>query len=442
MDPYSIMMLILAFLLVALNAFFVLSEFSIVKVRRSRLEELVKRGNNTAKLALKISGNLDTYLSANQLGITLASLALGWIAEPAIEHLLIGPITFLSGGNEATAKAVSVVITFVIITFLHVVLGELVPKSLAIAKTERAVLLIARPLHIFWLLFYPLIRLFDLTASLFLKLMKIEPAKESDLAHSEEELKIIVGESLKGGHINILEGEIIKNAVDFSDTIAKEVMTPRKDMICLNANADAEENMDTIIHSGFTRFPYYVDSKDNIKGMIHIRDILEIAYKKEQIDFEKIVRPMIIVPETAPIAKILTNMNKNQIHTALVIDEYGGTSGMITMEDIIEEVMGDISDEHDDKKSDGLTKIDEDNFEVDGKYEIFVLEEEIGIEFEEHRDEVSIGGYVFSLIGTVPSVGDKISDSHAHFEVLEMEGNRIQRIKISRRKESEQEFLE
>lgn len=437
MDIHSIMMLAFALLLVALNGFFVLSEFSIVKIRRSRLEELVKSGNKTAKLALKISANLDTYLSANQLGITLASLALGWIAEPAIEHLLLTPITFLTGGNEALGKTISIVITFGVVTFLHVVLGELVPKSLAIAKTEKVVLLIAYPLHFFWLLFYPLIRLFDITALVFLRLLRVEPAKESELAHSEEELKIIVGESLKGGHIDMLEGEIIKNAVDFSATIAKEVMTPRKDMVCLSAKASMEENMDTIIHSGYTRFPYYVDSKDNITGMIHIRDIIENAYKKESIELEKIVRPIIFVPETALISKILTTMNKDQIHTALVVDEYGGTSGMITMEDIIEEVMGDISDEHDDKNNDEFKKIDDYSYEVDGRYEISVLQDSVGLKFEDHRDEVSIGGYVFSLIGAIPNEGDKVSDSCADFEILEMDGNRIKRIRFTRRTDNE-----
>lgn len=442
MDPYSLLMLFFAFLLVGLNAFFVLSEFSIVKVRRSKLEELVKRGNSTAKLALKISNNLDTYLSANQLGITLASLALGWIAEPAIEHLLLGAITFMIGGNEVLAKTISIAITFAIVTFLHVVLGELVPKSLAIAKTERVVLIIAYPLHGFWLLFYPLIRLFDLTALVFLRLMKVQPAKESELAHSEEEIKIIVGESLKGGHIDGLEGSIMKNAVEFADTIAKEIMTPRKDMICLNAEASIEQNMKVVMQSGHTRYPYYSESKDNIKGMIHIRDLLELAYKKEQINLENLVRQMIIVPETAPISNILTLMNKDQIHTALVIDEYGGTSGMITMEDIVEEVMGDIRDEYDNSNNDALKIIDNNQYEVDGKYEISVLQDELGFDFEEHRDEVSVGGYVFSLIGTVPSVGDKISDSRADFEVLEMDGNRIKRIRISRRPESDEEFLE
>ena len=433
MDLHSLFMLFLALLLVALNAFFVLSEFSIVKVRRSRLEELVKRGNSTAGLALKISNNLDTYLSANQLGITLASLALGWIAEPAVERLLLAPITFLAGNNAVLGKTISVVVTFTIITFLHVVLGELVPKSLAIAKTERVVLLIARPLHLFWILFYPLIRLFDLTALFFLRCLRIEPAKESELAHSEEELKIIVGESLKGGHIDMLEGEIMKNAVEFSDTEAKEIMTPRNDMVCLNAQASLEQNMDIVMQSGFTRFPYYTDSKDNIKGIIHIRDLLKLACKDEPIDFEKIIRPVIIVPESAPIAKILTTMNKDRIHTALVIDEYGGTSGMITMEDIVEEIIGDIHDEHDTRVHDAFQEIEPNCYEVDGKHEIFALEEKIGFEFDAHRDEVSIGGYVFSLIGTVPNVGDTVSDLNADFEVLEMDGNRIKRIKIRRK---------
>ena len=269
-------MIILAAIFIFLNGFFVLSEFCIVKVRRSRLEELVKEKRPNAKLALRMSNSLDTYLSATQLGITLSSLALGWIGEPAVADIIQEPLKSAFGiDSETTLHTISFIIAFSFITLLHVVLGELVPKSVAIAKAEQAALLIARPLYFFWIIFFPVIRTFDFIAAIFLKLIGIRPARERELAHSEEEIKIIVGESLKGGVLDSMESEIIKNAIDFSDTVAKEIMTPRKDVVCLNKKLSFEENMNIITKSKYTRFPYIDGSKDSVLGMIHIRDILQ-----------------------------------------------------------------------------------------------------------------------------------------------------------------------
>ncbi|MFW5614406.1 MAG: hemolysin family protein, partial [Campylobacter hyointestinalis] len=249
-------MVILAAVFIFLNGFFVLSEFSIVKVRKSRLEELVKDKVPNAKLAYKMSNSLDTYLSATQLGITLSSLALGWIGEPAVANLIEAPLKTYFGIDGVAVHTIAFIIAFTLITLLHVVLGELVPKSVAIAKAEKSVLFIAKPLYMFWVIFFPVIRTFDFIASLSLKAIGIKPAKDSELAHSEEEIKIIVGESLKGGVLDSMESEIIKNAVDFSDTVAKEIMTPRKDMVCLNKQKSFEENMKVIEESKYTRFPY------------------------------------------------------------------------------------------------------------------------------------------------------------------------------------------
>ena len=253
-----------AIFLVFLNGFFVLSEFAIVKVRKSRLEELCKNGNKNASIALKLTNSLDTYLSACQLGITLSSLGLGWIGEPAVARLLEVPFGFLFGDNAMLIHAVSFGIAFSFITLLHVVLGELVPKSIAIAKTEKMALFIARPLNIFWIVFYPFIKLFDFLANIFLKLLNVAPANSSENAHSDEEIKIIVGESLKGGLIDSVESEIIKNAIDFSDTTAEEIMTPRKDMICIKEGDSFEKNLNIVVETKHTRYPYCRDNKDNI----------------------------------------------------------------------------------------------------------------------------------------------------------------------------------
>ena len=405
MDPsHSILMLILAFFLVALNAFFVLSEFSIVKIRKSKLEEFVAADVANARLALKISNSLDTYLSATQLGITISSLALGWIGEPAVSKLIEGPLKNLFGAGEIFIHTMAFVIAFIIVTLFHVVLGELVPKSLAIAKTEKTVLFIARPLHLFWLVFLPFIKIFDVCSAVMLKIFGIKSNQDSE-THSEEEIKIIASESLKGGILDSVETLIIKNAVDFSDTVAKEIMTPRKDMVCLNKQKSYDENYAALLDAKFMRFPYIDGNKDNVLGMI--------------------------VPENSSIATILSMMNKERISAALVVDEYGGTAGFLTMEDIIEEIFGDINDEHDGKDED-FRKIDENCYEFSGRFELDEIENLMQISLENDAEQLTIGGYVFNLLERLPVEGDKISDSICEYEVLKMNANSISLVRVTK----------
>ena len=421
-----------------LNGFFVLSEFAIVKVRRSKLEELAKNGNSSAELALKVTASLDSYLSATQLGITLSSLALGWIGEPAVAQILEVLFAYLfSQDNEVFIHTLSFVIAFSSITLLHVVLGELVPKSIAIAKAERMALWVVRPLHYFWVLLYPFIRFFEILSNFFLSLLKIQAVKEHENAHSDEELKIIVGESLKGGFIDSVEGEIIKNAVDFSDTVAKEIMTPRKNMVCLDADDSFEDNLKVIVETNHTRYPYFKESKDNILGMIHIRDLLG-EMSGENRDLNSIVRALIIVPENASISDILKKMNKEQIHTALVVDEYGGTSGLLTMEDIIEEIVGDIADEYD-LVDEEVSQINEQTYKMSGMLDMESAEEKLGVKFSNEHEQVSLGGYVFTLFGRLPVVGDTLEDENCVFEVLEMDGARIKELKVTKKEVPHQE---
>lgn len=428
---HSVFMLLLAFVLIFLNAFFVLSEFALVKVRRSKLEEMVKDKVSNAKLALKMTNSIDTYLSACQIGITLASLALGWIGEPAVARLLKEPLSAY-GFSTTAVHTISVVIAFSVITILHIVLGEQAPKLIAIAKSEKIVLWIARPLYYFWVLCLPAIKAFDFIASSVVRLFGIRAVKDSEVAHSEEEIKIIASESLKGGVLDSLETEIIKNAVEFGDTVAKEIMTPRKDLICLNKQKSYEENYKIMIDSKFTRFPYIDGSKDNVLGLIHIRDILQHSGEK---NFDKIVRKIIIVPENSPISKILPMMNKERISAALVIDEYGGTAGLLTMEDIIEEIFGEINDEHDDKNL-AYKKLDDKSYEFKGRFEIESVEELMEIAFDDETEQLTIGGYVFNLLGRLPVVGDVIEDENCIYEVLKMDGTTIGSVKVSLKDEN------
>ncbi len=420
-------MLFLAFVFIFLNAFFVLSEFAIVKIRKSKLEEMVNNGVKNSKLALKITNSLDSYLSATQLGVTLSSLALGWIGEPAVARFIEKPIILLISESSVVLHTISFIISFGLITLLHVVLGELVPKSVAIAKPEQSVLLVVRPLHAFWVLFSPLIKIFDFLAHCVLKLIGIKPASENDLAHSEEEIKIIVSESLKGGVLDSVETEIIKNAIDFSDTVAREVMTPRKDMVCLNKQKSFDENYRKVLESKYTRFPYIDGSKDNVLGVIHIRDIIQLEGEK---NFDKIARKILIFPENASISSILPMMNKEQISAGLVIDEFGGTSGLITMENIIEEIFGDINDEHDNAEFE-YRAIENGIYEFVGRSYIEDVEEIISVKFNDDIEELTIGGYVFNLIGQLPKVGDIAQDENCRYEVVQMDGNSISLVKIS-----------
>lgn len=439
MDSSSqLLMIILALFFVALNGFFVLSEFAIVKVRRSKLEELAKKNKANAKLSLKITKSLDTYLSATQLGITLSSLALGWLGEPAIAKVLYKAFGGFFGENTILLHSVSFVIAFTIITFLHIVFGELVPKSIAIAKAEQSTLFVAKPLYLFRNVFFPVIKSFEMMSGFFLRRIGIEAVDESENAHSDEEIKIIIGESLKGGYLDSIESEILKNAVDFSDTTAKEIMTPRKDIVCLFDDNSYEENIQIVRGTNHTRYPYCKDGKDNVLGMIHIRDLLQATIGNNERDLSKLVRELIIVPESSSISNVLMKMNKQQIHTALVVDEYGGTAGLLTMEDIIEEIMGDISDEHD-TKIDEIRQIDSHTFEVDGMLDLDTISEQIQIVFSDDIEQVTIGGYVFNLLGKEPLVGDSVVEGDFAYEILEIDGMRIKKLKITRLKDEEVE---
>lgn len=428
---YSSLMIIAAFILVLLNGFFVLSEFSIVKVRRSKLEELVKEKKANAKKALEISSKLDTYLSACQLGITLSSLALGWIGEPAIAKVLeyyLSPLNLPS----VALHTIAFVIAFTIITLLHVVIGELVPKSVAIAVADKSVLWVARPLHMFWLLFLPFIKTFDFLAAICLKSIGIRPASENELAHSEEEIKIIASESQKGGVLDEFETELIRNAVDFSDTVAKEIMTPRKDMICLNKGKTYEENMKIVCTSSHTRFPYIDGSKDNIVGMIHIIDIVQNELNKDKKSLDDFVRPMFLIPENISISKVLIRMNQERSHTALVVDEYGGTAGIITMEDIMEEIFGEIKKENVEEES--YKKLADNVYEFKGRSDIETVEELLMIKYPQDLEQVTIGGYVFNLLGRLPVVGDRVDDELCYYEVKAMQGNSVEKVKVVKKR--------
>lgn len=430
MSPISsyIINLILVLFLVFCNAFFVVSEFAVVKIRRTKLEELALSGNKKAKIALDINEHLNTYLSATQLGITLASLGLGWLGEPAVSRLLEDLLSGIFEMNSVLLHSISFGVAFTFITLLHVVLGELVPKSMAIQDTERYAMLVAKPLYAFNKICTPIIWCFDHVSMAILRLMHIEQADENEDAHSEEEIKLIIDASQKGGVIDDTESEIIQNAICFSETCAHEIMIPRQDMMCIYQDDDFDTIMEFVKEHKHTRFPLCAEDKDQILGMIHIRDLLECANEPHKDLLKKIVRNILFVPENKSISEILHEMMRTRRHLAIVVDEYGGTAGLLTMEDILEELVGEIRDEHDEVVEEPVVKIDDKTYEFDGLFLVEDAYNEMGLHYHE-LEESTIGGYVFNLLGQEPKAGDKAKDDCCEYEVLNVDNMRITRVK-------------
>ncbi|MBR6409743.1 MAG: HlyC/CorC family transporter [Alphaproteobacteria bacterium] len=441
MDPFYIYLFKFVFvlILVLFNAFFVVSEFAIVKIRRTKLEELAGNGNKRAQIALKITEHLDSYLSAIQLGITLASLGLGWVGEPAVAKLFSDLLGGFFADNPILLHSISFGVAFGLITLMHVVLGELIPKSLAIQKTETFVLHIAYPLYLFKRTFYPFIWILDVLTLKILHLMGVEPAKEEDMAHSEEEIKLIVNASQKGGVIDDTERDIIQNAISFSEIFAHEVMIPRQDMQCLYLDDDFNDVMSLVKRTKHTRYPLCGEDKDNVVGMIHIRDLLEHSEEKlEKGRLNKIARQVLFVPENQSISEVLHLMMRKHTHLAIVVDEYGGTAGMLSMEDILEELVGDIMDEHDINEVEEIHKLNDKICEFDGKvlvedvYDCMCLP-------ECEREESTIGGYVFTLLGRAPKVGDRVEDEYCVYEVISAGKMRVRRVKVTLKERQKKE---
>ncbi|MBP2002577.1 CBS domain containing-hemolysin-like protein [Paenibacillus shirakamiensis] len=435
-----ILNLCIVFVLVFLNGVFVAAEFSLVKMRQSRLTQLVSEGNRRAGFALKVNQRLDAYLSATQLGITLASLGLGWVGEPAISELLIEPLMHKMGVTDGTLiTTVSVAVGFAVITFLHIVLGELAPKSLAIQKTESTTLWLSAPLMYFYKIFLPVIWLLNSAANGILKLVGIEPANEAEAAHSEEEIRILMNQSAKSGVIDKDEMKLMDNIFDFSDLLAREIMLPRTDMDCLYTNISWQENMKIVSETKHSRYPVAVEDKDQIIGFVHITDLLLPDHEPTE-RLEDIIRPILNVPESMEISQVLRLMQKKHAQMTLVVDEYGGTAGLLTAEEILEEIVGDLHDEFEDERPE-LELLPDGSYSVDGRLLLEEVNDLTGIEIED--DEVdSIGGWLFKELEGSPVKGKKIQVGNFVFEVSEASRLRILRIHIRRLVSKSEEVLE
>jgi len=422
---------IAALFLVALNAFFVAAEFSLVKVRKTRLAELSETGSRKATVALDVTSQLDAYLSASQLGITLASLGLGWLGEPAIATLLAPLFKNFVTWDGVLTHTVSVVIAFLFITFLHIVLGELVPKSIAIQRAEDTALWTAGPLKTFYKVFYPVIRALNGIANMILRRWGISPANEADLAHTEEELRMLVDASQRHGILDKMEGKLLDNVFEFSDRVVSEVMVPRQDMVCLYIQDSMEEVLETVKTAGHTRYPLCDDDKDNVIGLVHMRDLLSLAESSVK-NIGELKRDILIVPEGMPISHLVQKMRVQRTHLAVVVDEFGGTAGMVTIEDLIEELVGEIYDEFESADQAEIMKSGEGEYLINGRVLLDDLTELLGVEFEDETVS-TIGGFVFNRLGRKPVKGDLIDFMDYTFTVMEVVGFRITRVRTNRR---------
>lgn len=419
--------ILLALFLVFLNGLFVAAEFAFVKVRTTRIVQLVSEGNRTAKIAQTCIGNIDAYLAVCQLGITISSLGLGWLGKPVVSAQLEPVLHSLGVTSAAAVNTISFVVAFTVVTFMHVIFGELVPKSLAIQRAEIVTLWLAAPMRMFYYLFYPGIFVFNGTANWILRRMGIQPASEHEESHNGEELQMLVSESYKGGHLDKNEWRLLQNVFEFEEKVAREVMVPRPEVVFLDRSKELEQIIDIARKSGHTRFPVCDGDNDHVVGLVHIKDIFRLDAGTS---IDDAIRNIMLVPEGMPLNRLLREFQQNHQHMALVVDEYGGTAGIITMENVLEELVGQIQDEFDEEQPQVISE-KEGIFLVDGR---ILLEEAKGMfNLPECDDEEydTLGGYVFGKLGKRPRVGDIVELPNHLLEVAETRGLRIHRIRIS-----------
>ncbi|MBQ3310460.1 HlyC/CorC family transporter [bacterium] len=434
---------IVAFLLLS-NAFCVASEFAMVRVRRTRMEELSKQGNKTADLVLELLKDMDRIVGAAQLGVTISSVALGWVGEATIAGIVEPIFSFLPHVFQGLAvHTFSAIVAFSLITFLHVSLGEQAPKLIALQYTEKITLFIARPTAWMATIFNPLVILLNGFCNLLLKMLHIENPKTT-FAHSTEELDMLVDASYKEGVLNETEKEMLHNAFKFSDLTAKEVMIPRTDMICIQNDIGLSELSQFARENQYTRYPVFEEDLDHIKGFLHIKDLYTSSSNEDNFDVNNLIRPILFVPETITLDNIVREFKKRQSQIAIVIDEYGGTAGLVTLEDVFEEIFGEVQDEFDEVEEVDIKEIGENSFEanamlrLDEMAKFFDLNEE---DFEE-EDVDTVGGVVLKLLGRVAQLDDSVEWKNMTFQVKEIDGVRITKILIVRHQNIEELSLE
>lgn len=424
----SIINLVIILLLVFMNGFFVATEFAMVKVRKTRIETLTIEGNLYAKYTRKVVNHLNSYLSACQLGITLASLGLGWIGEPTIADMLT-PLFSYFKMSSLTVHSISFVLGFSIITAFHIILGELVPKSMAILSAEKIALFTALPLIVFYKITYPVMWLFNHSTSLILGIFGISQVEEHEAAHTDSEIMLLVEDSYKHGLIDKTELTFVDNIFDFSEKVVREIMIPRTDMVCFFKEDSFDETLKVAMGEELTRYPVCENSKDNVVGFVHIKDLYKQKIEGKDLNIGSIIRNVISVPETTSISTLFKKFQKEKAQLAVVIDEYGGTAGMVTVEDILEEIVGEIQDEFDDEGA-PIEKTENGGYDIDGRVLIEDINELLDIELK--LDDVdTIGGFVYSKLETPPQLNHKIQYENFEFVITKCSKQRIIRLSVN-----------
>ncbi len=419
--------ILLTLLLVLLNGFFVAAEFSIVKVRYSQIHLRAEKGNKLAKKSENIINHLDTYLSATQLGITLASLGLGWIGEPVVAKIIS---TSLFAFNIEISKellhTISMPVGFLTITVLHIVFGELAPKSIAIRKAESTTLAVSYPLYWFYIIFRPFIWSMNSLSNIVLKIIGIQPAGEQEI-HSVDELRLLVEQSKKGGAIEDENYEIIKNAFDFTDHNAKQIMIPRQQIFSLDVDLPTKEIIERILENGYSRIPFFETSMDNIIGIVYAKDVFKEQYKNPDFKIKDLFHPAFYVFETKRISEILAEFQKQHLHLAIVIDEFGGTQGMITLEDILEELVGEIQDEDDDERL-IVEKKDDGTYIAQATHSLLDINEYLPHPFIISDNYTTLSGLLLYHYSRIPKLNEKIIIENYEITISRIQFRTIQTV--------------
>lgn len=409
---------------VTLNAFFVAAEFALVKVRGSRIQELVESGNKRALLVSHMLDDIDGYLSATQLGITLMSIGLGSVAEPALSRKLEAAFPAVFGASSVLKHTIAVFISYGLISAVHVVIGELVPRALAIRNAEKFILRLAPAFYLFRRIFRPFLWIFDRSAGLILRILGVKVGVRGHEKFSEEELRLVLMESMQKGSMSDAKLDLIDNVFDFSKRTAKHVMIARDDIVSLDINGNIEDNFEKAKANNHTRYPLCEGSIDHVVGLVNFKDVMWLSEEgRENLDFKKIRREILFVPENKPLTKLLKDFQRNKIHMAIVIDEFGVTSGVVTLEDVLEELVGEIQDEYDQEKN-SIQLLRDSSYMIDGSTLIEEVEEKLGIQIKK-EDNTTIAGAVLSELGRLPRVGDKVDFENFMFTVKGLKGRRI-----------------
>lgn len=418
-------------LLVSLNGFFVAAEFAIVKVRASKIELKAQTGNNAAKLSARIIAQLDGYLAATQLGITLASLGLGWVGEPVVSKIILTTVAALGFTPDPhLAHDIALPVAFAIITVLHIVFGELAPKSIAIQRPEATTLWVAYPLNIFYVVFRPFIWVLNSIAGVILKVLGVHASHGSE-THSADELKFLVQQTSEHEDEKATDFDIIKNAFDFSERTARQIMIPRTQMVTLDIRKFKDTDLERYLDEGYSRIPCYDDNIDNIMGVIYLKDMMSMFQKKGKITITELIRPLVIIPENKKISQLLKEFQQKHIHIAIVINEFGGTQGIVTMEDIIEELVGEIQDETDNEIP-VVEQLDDMTYNIIATASLHDINNLLPDSISENSDYDTLAGLIIQKFGKIPNTNEKIRVDNYEITVLKKVKNTVSMVQLKK----------